>query len=142
MINFISLKHKLPKEDHYNLNRVFSFCVPDRCSDAKTVKVAKIKRGTLPKDVSIFTEELKVRKGLSFDVKFMKPEETSNNRKWSLYMRKYIIQRTPSEFSSPEPLGPLSRRRLGTRTKGLWRHRMPEVLECSIPFLFMCVAFK
>ena len=34
-----------------------------------------------------------------------------------------------SAFSSPEPLGPLSRWRLGTRTKWLWGHRIAEVLD-------------
>ena len=32
-------------------------------------------------------------------------------------------------FSSPEPIASFSRRRLGTRHEGLWRHTFPEVLD-------------
>ena len=35
-----------------------------------------------------------------------------------------ITSRRPWSFSSPEPLGPLNRRRLSTRAEGLWGHRI------------------
>ena len=46
---------------------------------------------------------------------------------------KYAVKAWPlapvHSFSSPEPIASFSRRRLGTRHEGLWRHTIPEVLD-------------
>ena len=51
----------------------------------------------------------------------------TNNQEILLDLADFTLQEQP--FSSPEPPGPLSRWRLGTRTKWLWGHRITEVLD-------------
>ena len=47
------------------------------------------------------------------------------------HLTEYRILSYILSFSSPEPIASFSRRRLGTRHEGLWRHTIPEVLDSS-----------
>ena len=46
-----------------------------------------------------------------------------------LGLRELKLTSKVNPFSSPEPIVSFSRRRLGTRHEGLWRHTIPEVLD-------------